>query len=204
MAWVDHPYYLPNFSNAIAFTFPFVVENCTLLRLRRFLLIPPVMKILADVMTAIGEIGFEQQQQQTEYMDDAQLMEELAQKRVRAMGRIAIMMKKMRLEREANIKRLEAKSAFPWALLLTIARSPPIQRMRNTILLLAWISRMRSALLTSGSATRPSEKKVRVDTTGFCAYSSDSMKRSFLFDNVGRWRQVLLRRSQSTTSVKAP
>lgn len=68
------------------------------------------MKILADVMTAIGEIGFEQQQQQ-EYVDDAQLMEELAQKRVRAMGRIAIMMKKMRLEREANIKRLETKSA---------------------------------------------------------------------------------------------
>ena len=72
------------------------------------------MKILADVMTAIGEIGFEQQQQQQqhEYVDDAQLMEELAQKRVRAMGRIAIMMKKMRLEREANIKRIEAKSAY--------------------------------------------------------------------------------------------
>lgn len=71
------------------------------------------MKILADVMTAIGEIGFEQQQQQQEYVDDAQLMEELAQKRVRAMGRIAIMMKKMRLEREANIKRLETKSTSP-------------------------------------------------------------------------------------------
>ena len=68
------------------------------------------MKILADVMTAIGEIGYEQQQGQ-EYMDDAQLNEELAQKRVRAMGRIAIMMKKMRLEKEANMKKLEGKGA---------------------------------------------------------------------------------------------
>ena len=32
VAWVDHPYYLPNFSNALAFTFPFVVENCALFR----------------------------------------------------------------------------------------------------------------------------------------------------------------------------
>ncbi len=45
VAWVDHPYYLPSFSNALAFTFPFVVEN--------------FMKILADVLTSIGEIGYE-------------------------------------------------------------------------------------------------------------------------------------------------
>lgn len=36
VAWVDHPYYLPNFSNAIAFTFPFVVENCTRRNVTRF------------------------------------------------------------------------------------------------------------------------------------------------------------------------
>lgn len=36
VAWVDHPYYLPNFSNAIAFTFPFVVENCTRRDVMRF------------------------------------------------------------------------------------------------------------------------------------------------------------------------
>jgi serine/threonine-protein phosphatase 2B catalytic subunit len=90
VAWVDHPYYLPNFSNAVAFTFPFVVEN--------------FMKVLADVLTAIGQIGFEREQAELANKDEFQMAEEVTQNRVRAMGRIAIMMKKLRLEREANIK----------------------------------------------------------------------------------------------------
>ena len=105
-------------------------------------------------MTAIGEIGFEQQQQQQEYVDDAQLMEELAQKRVRAMGRIAIMMKKMRLEREANIKRIEAKSAYYFCCAnfpLTL-----VQRTRSTTWLSASILRTRSVRSISESVIRRS------------------------------------------------
>jgi hypothetical protein len=67
---VDHPYYLPKFANALTFTFPFVVENGTAiylpllsltlltpLRLNELVHLGAVMKVLADVLTAIGEIG---------------------------------------------------------------------------------------------------------------------------------------------------
>merc|ERR1712100_55844 len=86
IAWSEHPYWLPRFQNALNFTFPFVLEN--------------LMRCMADVLTAIGELGEEQ---------DDRDAEDATTKRLRAMGRLAIMMKKVRIESENSIKELDIK-----------------------------------------------------------------------------------------------
>lgn len=71
--WVDHPYYLPNFVDAISFSLPFIAEN--------------LMKIFAYVLSIPD----------SEVRDD---IDSSLQKKIRHLSKISAVLKKARLETE--------------------------------------------------------------------------------------------------------
>jgi len=88
-AWVDHPYDLPDFQNAFAFSLPFLSENVT--------------KFCFNILSICNDNESEDEENQREQREQREQQERI-RKKILNMGRIMKGLQNQRLEREKRLK----------------------------------------------------------------------------------------------------